>query len=435
MKQVPSRHKRRFYYGWVIALLSMVSMSFYFGIRTVFSVLFIALIDQFHWSRAGAAGAQSVAMLAYMITAPIIGTLVERIGPRKTILPGIILTGLGLILCTQIQTLIQFYLFFGVIVGVGVVCLSIAPFTVILAHWFEKKRGTANGLAGMGMGLGVFILVPLTQYLISSHGWRFAFFILSLLVFLVPFPLNALLLRHRPQEMGLLPDGDVSHNHHQRGHPQTMEWNSASSLYGQKDRRLTETFRTARFWSVILFPSFTTFGLYIIVVHHVRYLVDLGMDRLWAASLFAGLGALSSCLRPIWGWFSDRVDREITYTIGSACFSSGVLFLILCQYIHSALLPYLFAFFFAVGWGATTPMIMSITGDIYKGKYFGLIYGIVEGVIGVTGAVGPWLAGYIFDQTKNYFWAFVLVIFFNSISVLLVWFAAPRKFRAIRSSI
>jgi cyanate permease len=74
-------------------------------------------------------------------------------------------------------------------------------------------------------------------------------------------------------------------------------------------------------------------------------------------------------------------------------------------------------------------MVMSVSGDIYKGKFFGLIYGIVEGVIGVSGAVGPWLAGYIFDQTKNYLWAFVLAIFLNLISVLLVWYAAPRKFR------
>jgi sugar phosphate permease len=219
MEQVSFRPQRGFYYGWVIAVLSMISMSFYFGIRTAFSVLFVALIDHFHWGRAEAASAQSIAMLVYMIMAPIIGTLVDRIGPRKIILPGIILTGLGLLLCTQIETLTQFYLFFGVIVGVGVVCLSIAPFTVILAHWFERKRGAANGLAGMGMGIGIFFLVPLTQYLISSNGWRFAFFILSLLVFVVPFPLNAFLLRHRPQEMGLLPDGDLPHDLHQREYP------------------------------------------------------------------------------------------------------------------------------------------------------------------------------------------------------------------------
>src|SRR4030043_1795852 len=117
---IPGRH---FYYGWVIVGLSMVSMAFWFGIRTTFSLFFVALIDHFHWGRAEAAGAQSIAMLVYMIMAPIIGTLVDRIGPKRTILPGIFLTGLGFLLCTQIESLLQFYVFFGAIVGTGVTWL------------------------------------------------------------------------------------------------------------------------------------------------------------------------------------------------------------------------------------------------------------------------------------------------------------------------
>lgn len=421
--------KRRFYYGWVIVGLSMISMAFWFGIRTTFSVFFVALIDHFRWGRAETAGAQSIAMFVYMIMAPIIGTLVDRIGPRKVILPGIILTGLGLLLCTQIQTLTQFYLFFGVLVGMGVTCLSIAPFTVILAHWFERKRGTANGLAGVGIGLGIFILVPLIQYLISFKGWPFAFLIFSLLILAIPLPLNALFLRHRPQEMGLLPDGDSLNDLNEGGHQKIQNDDVLYPSLIQKDQELKKTFKKARFWYVILFPSFTTFGVYIIVVHHVKYLIDLSMDKIWVASLFASIGALSAGFRFFWGWFSDRGGREITFTFGGACFSSGILFLILFQYIPSLILLYLFALFFGAGWGVTAPMFMSVTGDLYKGKYFGLIYGMVEGAIGLGSALGAWVAGVIFDQTQNYFWAFVLAILLNLISILLVWLAAPRTAR------
>jgi MFS family permease len=435
MEHVPSPSQRKFYYGWVIAGLAMVSMSFWFGIRTTFSVFFVALIDQFHWGRAEAAGAQSIAMLVYMIMAPIVGTLVDRIGPRKVILPGMILTGFGLLLCTQIQRLTQFYLFFGLIVGTGVTCLSIAPFTVILAHWFERKRGTANGLAGVGIGIGVLILVPLTQYLISFSGWQSAYLMLSLLILFIPLPLNGFFLRHRPQEIGLFPDGDLSADDSQTSLQKKREVDLSNPSHTQEDWALGKIFKTARFWYVILFPSFTAFGIYIIIVHHVRYLVDLGTDKLWAASLFAVVGALSGGFRPLWGWFSDRAGREIAFTMGEVCLSSGIVFLLLFQYIPSPTLLYLFAGFFGVGWGVTTPMIMSITGDLYKGKSFGLIYGMVEGVIGIGGASGAWLAGYIFDQTKNYFWAFFLVILLNVISVLLVWLAAPRKFRKPRPSL
>ena len=434
MEPMLSPAHRKFYYGWVIVFLSMISMSFWFGVRTSFSVFFVALIDHFHWGRAEAAGAQSIAMLVYMITAPIIGTLVDRIGSRKVVLPGILLTGLGLLLCTQIQTLIQFYLFFGLIVGTGVTCLSIAPFTIILAHWFEKKRGMANGLSGVGLGIGVLILVPFMQYLISYQGWRFAFFIFSVLIFVIPLPLCSLFLKHRPQEIGLLPDGDPPASFASESYQTTRNSEPSKSFLDQNDRTLLGISKTVRFWLVILFPALTTYGVYTIIVHQVRFLVDLGVEKMWAASLLAGIGAISAAFRPFWGWFSDRVGREITFTIGAGCSSSGVLFLILFQPIHSVFLLYLYAAFFAAGWGVTTPMIMSITGDFYKGKYFGIIYGIVEGVIGISGAVGAWLSGYIFDQTQNYFWAFVLVILLNLASLLCVWLAAPRKFRQIRSS-
>jgi MFS family permease len=419
----------RFFYGWAIVGLSMISMAFWFGIRTTFSVFFVALIDHFHWGRGEAAGAQSIAMFLYMIMSPIIGVVVDRIGPRKVVLPGIVLTSLGLFLCAQIQTLTQFYLFFGVIVGIGVTCLSIAPFTVILAHWFERKRGTANGLATVGTGLGILTLVPFIQYLISSRGWQSAYLIFSLLILAILLPLNGLFLKHRPEEIGLLPDGDSS-NKLSADDRQKIQENvllHPSSI--QKDQDLKKKFRTARFWYVLLFPSLTTSGLYIIIVHHVKYLVDLGVDQTWAASLFAAIGAVSAGSRFFWGWFSDRSGREITFTLGGACFSSGILFLLLFQYIPSLFFLHLFAIFFGIGWGASTPMYMSVTGDLYKGKGFGLIYGLVEGIVGLGAGLGAWVAGYIFDQTQNYFWAFVLAILLNLISIPLVWLAAPRKFR------
>ncbi len=420
---------RHFYYGWVIVGLSMVSMALWFGTRTTFSVFFVALIDHFHWGRAEAAGAQSIAMVVYMIMAPIIGTLVDRIGPRKVIVPGILLTGLGFLLCTQIQTLFQFYLFFGIIVGIGVTCLSIAPFTVILAHWFERKRGTANGLAGVGIGLGIFILVPLIQYLISTQGWQFAFFILSLLILAFPLPLNAIFLKHRPQEIGLLIDGDLLPPSDHRGTKDPKNKEGSNPPLFHREKELIKIFKTARFWYAILYPSLTTLGVYIIIVHHLRYLVDLGVDKIWAASLFAIVGVLSAGFRLFWGWFSDRMGREITFTMGEICFSSGILFLLLFQHAHSYALLYLFALFFGAGWGVTAPMFMSITADLYKGKHFGLIYGMLEGMIGLGSAFGAWIGGYIFDQTNNYFWAFMLAMILNLMSILLVWLAAPRKSR------
>jgi MFS family permease len=417
---------RTFFYGWVVTGVALVSMSYWFGLRTTFSIFFVALIDDFHWGRAETAGVQSVAMVAYTIAAPLTGILVDRIGLRKVVLPGIVLMGVGLFLCSRIQTITEFYLFYGVIVGTGVTSLSIVPFTVILAHWFERKRGMANGLAGMGIGIGPLLFVPFFQYLISYHGWPAAYLVFAALVLIIPLPLNAIFLKQRPQEMGLLPDGDRTEPISERNNEGRSHAYPPSPL-GQKEKFLIKEMKKTRFWFLLLFPCLTVFGVYIIIVHHVRYLVDLGVDKIWAASLFAAMGVLSALFRFFWGWFSDRMGREITFTLGGACFSLGIFFLLLYQYLPSVVLLYLFALFFGAGWGSTAPTFMSIAGDLYRGKHFGLIYGLVEGGIGVGAAVGSWIAGYLFDQSQNYLWAFILAILFNLFSILLVWFLAPGK--------
>ncbi len=429
MGQILSFLRRRFYYGWVMVGLAMVSMSFWFGVRTTFSVFFVALIDHFHWGRAEAAGAQSIAMLAYMVMAPIIGVLVDRIGPRKTILPGICLTGLGFLLCSQIESLFQFYLFFGAVVGTGVTCLSIAPFTVLLAHWFEGRRGLANGLASMGIGTGVFFFVPFVQYLISLKGWQFAYLMFGLLVFMVPLPINAFFLKHTPKEMGVFPDGRSREKMRQVDLANVAEAAIAGPSSAQEEMSFQSVLKNPRLGCLLLFPSLVSFGAYFIIVHHVKYLTDLNVDRIWAASLFAGIGALSAGFRFFWGWFSDRSGREIAFTLGMICFTVGIIFLLLFQSMRATALLYLFAIFFGSGWGATAPLFMSIAADLYKGRHFGWIYGTLEGVLGIGAALGAYVGGLIFDWTGSYFGAFILIMIFNLVSIRLVWFVAPRKSR------
>jgi MFS family permease len=411
--------QKRFYYGWSIVGLAMICMAFWYAFRTVFSIFFVALIDHFHWSRAEAAGAQSIGMLVYMATAPAVGYLVDRVGPRKVMLPGIFLMGLGLLLCTQINSLLHFYIYFGLIAGTGVTFLSISPLTAILSHWFEKKRGMANGLASVGIGFGPLLFVPLVQYLINLRGWSFAFFIFALLVFLVPLPLIGLFMRHRPEDMGLTADGRS-----QPSPSQTVDFRK-----GIPDQRLRDLIKTVKFWLFLLFPALMILGVYVIIVHHVKYLVDLGVDRIWAASLFAAVGALSAGFRFFWGWFSDRAGRKITYTLGGICFSFGIVCLILYQTSPSAVFLYLFAILFGAGWGSHAPMFMSIAGDLYKGRRFGLIYGMLEGMIGVGAAAGSWLGGYLFDQTQSYFLAFLIAILSCILSVSLAWSVGPQKAR------
>jgi MFS family permease len=414
----------RLYYGRVIVGVGLVSMAFWFGFRTTFAVFYVALLEEFSWSRGEAAGVQSVAFITYTITAPLVGGLIDRFGPRRIITPGILLLALGLILCACIKSLAQFYLLYGVVAGTGVTSIAIVSYTAILGHWFEKKRGIASGLAVSGMGLGTFILVPLSQHFITLWGWRFAFVTLGVFVLILLLPLNALFLRHKPQELGLYPDG-VRDGGSREGKGRAV----SDSTWFETDWTLGKALRTGRFWALMFFLFFAVIAIHIVLVHNVRFFVDKGIDEMTAAFIFALTGIVSSAFRIFWGWLSDYAGREKTYTLGATCILMGVCSLVLLEILGESRFVYPFIIFFGAGWGVTAPMFMSVAADLFQGKSFGLIYGILEGLIGIGAAFGAWVPGFIFDNTESYQWAFVLAASVTILSCLFVWLAAPRKVR------
>ena len=416
-------HYRRFYYGWVIVAVAALSMTFWFGIRSGFSVFYVALLEDFTWSRGGLAGVQSAAMITYTLSAPLLGSLIDRFGPRRVILPGILVLTLGLILCATVETLTQFYLLYGLLVGSGVSCIGIVCYTAILVHWFEKRRGLASGIAVSGMGLGVLLLVPLSQYFISEWGWRTAFVLLAGLGLIGLLPVNGLLLRHKPHQVDQFIDG----NHVRTNDAQSGSIRSGVSL--KSDWTFAQFLNSSSFWCFMAFSFCATLGVYIILVHNVKYLVDQGVPKMTAAVIFAMVGVISSICRIIWGWVSDQIGREMTYTLGISCACVGVGALLLLETSGIAGLVYLFPVFFGIGWGVTAPIVMSGAADIFSGRIFGLLFGIVEGVIGLAGALGAWVAGFIFDRTQSYHWAFVIAIVSIMLSCLFLWLAAPRKNR------
>jgi MFS family permease len=365
-----------------------------------------------------------MALITYSFMAPLVGGLIDRFGPRRVITPGILILALGLMLCSKIEHLTQFYIFYGVVAGTGISCIGIVSYSAILAHWFEKKRGLASGIAVSGMGLGTFLLVPMSQSFISMWGWRMTFIITGCLVLIILVPANALFLRHKPQELGQHPDGstpsDSNHKNHFQDQPHKMQPN---------DWTLRKTVHTLRFWALIIFPFFGFIGVFIIVVHQVKFLVDQGIDKMTAAFIFAMVGIVSSIFRVFWGWLSDRISRELTYTMGMVCGCLGASSLLLFEIQGSAFFTYSFFVLFGMGWGVTAPMFMAVAADLFKGRIFGLIYGFVEAGIGIAGAFGAWIAGFIFDKTQSYQLAFILVIVTFLLSCVFCWLAAPRKYR------
>jgi sugar phosphate permease len=410
------------YYGWIIVAIGFISMAFWFGIRSSFSIFYVALLEDYSWSRGETAGVQSMALITYMVLAPLVGGLIDRLGPRRIVGAGVLVLASGFVLCAFVKTLVQLYLYYGVVMSAGVTCISIVSYSPILANWFEKKRGLASGIAVSGMGVGTFLLVPLSQYFIGLWGWRITFGALGALVFVILFPLVSIFLRHRPEELGLLPDGLRNGKELNNSVPGSMEPERP-----EKDWTFKKVLGTDSFWALLGLIFFAMIGVFIVLVHHVKFLVDTGIDKMTVAMVFGLIGIISSGFRIFWGWLSDRIGRELAYTMGMICICIGVCSLLLIETVGARVLVYPFFVFFGIGWAVTAPMFIAAAADLFKGRIFGLIYGIMEGGVGIGAAFGAWVPGYIFDRANSYQWAFAIALAVFVISDLLMWVAAPGK--------
>jgi MFS family permease len=415
-----------FYYGWVIVAIAFVSMGLWLALRSAFSVFLVALLDEFGASRAATAGIQSVSYLVYTVSAPLVGALIDRVGPRKVVLPGIIVLCAGLALSGFARSLAQVYLTYGVIAGFGAAFISIVAFSPVLSRWFESRRGLASGIAVSGMGIATFTLVPLMQYLITLSGWRSAFLAMAVLIFLLLFPFAAVFLRYRPEDVGLPPDADRGTGPLKK---RTVEVIDKS--WAETDWTLKRVVREGRFWSLLVYCFLVIIPLYVVLTHGVGLLEGAGFKPMGAAFVISLLGVSSTVFKIFWGWISDRIGRELAFTLGVATMIIGLILLLSIEGGASHRLAYPFVLFFGCGWGVTSPIFMAVAADLFGGRSFGLIYGINEAVLGIGAAVGPWLGGAIFDHTGSYRIALLAVTGTAALSCPFLWMAAPRKVRRV----
>jgi MFS family permease len=431
-RNIGRRPRRNFYYGWVIVAVALISMAFWFGFRSMFSVFLVALVEDFGWGRAEISGVQSVTMVCYIIAAPLVGGLVDRFGPRRVILPGIILMAAGLALSSTIHGLLQYYLYYGVLGGVSVAFISLAAYTAIIPHWFEKRRGTASGIAASGMGLGLMLFPPFTQGIISEWGWRSGFLVMGILTAVILLPLNGLLLRHKPMDLGYAgPDGGMEPDkgmtdrtgHAARQPDEGFQWSLGAAA------------GTINFWALMIFPMLIMIGVYMLLTHFVGFLVNQGLDKMTAASAFGLIGLTSTIFRIVWGLVSDRIGRERSFSVAMFFFCVSFYCLVRFQNGGGLWLVYLFVILVGVGWGSTAPIFMASAADLFYGPAVGTIYGLVEGSLGIGGAFGPWIGGYVFDHTGSYQWAFGVAALAATLAGIMVWVAAPGKGWALKERV
>jgi MFS family permease len=423
----PVRLHLPFYYGWVIVAVVFVTMGIAVNARTAFSLLFPPILDEFGWDRGMTAGAFSFGFVVSAFMSPSLGRLMDRRGPLVVNELGVVLIGSGLLLAALVQRPWQLYATLGMLVGGGSVCLGYTGQGLFLPNWFVRRRGLAMSLAFSGVGVGSVILLPWLQGMIVGVGWRGACLALGVLVLALLLPLN-LLVRRRPEDIGLAPDGDVA------SHPAvaaTAIANIVDPAWVAVDWTIGRAVRTRRFWWVAVGYFCALFTWYAVQVHQTKYLVEIGFSPALAAWALGGVSLAAIPGQIVLGHLSDRIGREFVWAVGNLGFALTLLLLLLLR--DTPTLPLLYLMIAAqgvLGYGVVS-VIGAIPAEIFQGRHYGAIFGTLMLASIGGGAAGPWLAGALHDTTGNYTIAYWMAIGCNLLSTIAIWFAAPRKVRAV----
>lgn len=420
-----------FYYGWVIVAVAFVCLALAYSAWHSFSIFFVAILAEFGWSRASTALVGSLIMVVYALFSPVSGFLVDRLGPRVVIPAGGVVLAGGLFASSRIAEPWHIYLFYGVITAIGINLVGNMANFVVLANWFSRRRGTAVGIASSGIGLGMLIIVPSLQAIINTAGWRTALLALGLTVLVVVPAVAAIFHRHRPEDMGLLPDGGPAAVGKAAAARPRPALRVVDHAWAERNWTIRSAAATGRFWLMLCAFLLGSLSHQSVMVHQVAYLVDRGLDPMWGASMVGLVGICGSGGKVLWGWVSDRIGREGAYTLGMACVLAGVLILGLVVDPTQPWRTYLYAAVFGVGYGVTAPLSPLIIADVFQGKRFGSIYGMVYIGSGAGAAIGPWVSGLLFDLTRSYTASFTMSVVAAALSALGIWLAAPRKVRQV----
>jgi MFS family permease len=417
-----------FFYGWTIVAVVFVTMGVAITARTAFSLFFPPLLSEFGWNQSVTAGAFSFGFLVSAGLSPALGRAMDRYGPRLVIEAGVLMLSAGLLLATLIHTPWELYATLGVLVSGGTVCLGYSGQSLFLPNWFVRRRGFAMSIAFSGVGVGAIVLLPWLQTLIQRDGWRTACLALGLLVLCLLAPLN-LLLRQRPEDLGLAPDGDTMHHAAAAAGAAT---NVVDSAWAAIDWTLRRALGTARFWWLALGYFGALYVWYAAQVHQTQYLLEVGFSPAVAAWALGASGLIGIPGQIVLGHLSDRIGREWVWTAGTGGFA--LCFAALLAMAHSPeAAVWLYVMIAAqglLGYGITSVM-GAIPAEIFQGRHYGSIFGtlMLAGIAG--GAAGPFVTGVLHDRMGTYHAGFAIGAAVSLVSALAIWQAAPRRVRVV----
>jgi MFS family permease len=373
------------------------------GLHGTFGVFFVAMLDAFGWSRAATAGAISLAIIFEGACLPFAGGLIDRIGARKTLTLGGLILALGLGLSSTISSIWQFYFWVGIVSAAGIALIGMVPHVAIISREFPQRRGTALGIAWAGGGVGIVLLVPITSLMISHWGWSMAYVGLAAITALLVIPPVKFFLPARSSTAANVVAKD------------TAPVNKPAEEPGGTDWTVKRALTNPAFWLLFSARTLASMGNQVIVTHQIAHVVDIGFAKVFAATIFGLMGVISIAGRILFGYLADVMRREMVFTWVQIISAVGILALLVMRDNSLPWLLYLYAVCYGLGQGSRALVLSAISADIFHGRHFGAIFGYFTFSIGLGGAIGAWLGGFLFDVTHSY-----VVPFWVSLACLIV---------------
>ena len=409
-------NEKRVFYGWVITGLVFLNLAMAYGAQYSFGVFFPSLIEEFGWNRQSLSGAFSLYTFMYSILGFFLGRLTDRLGPRRILIFGSICLGLGIALVSRVSAPWHLYIVYGLLASWGMSATYVTA-NPIVVKWFIAKRGMAVGLAQSGLGVGIILIPPLSGYLITLYGWRFAIVVLGAAVFTVLFITSFYLIGH-PEIIGQLPDGE------KRASPGSPSDPYRNALLREETWTVAEAVQTRSFW-VLTGAFFCTWLLvFLPLVHLVIFALDIGLSRDSALLALSFLGGFSTLGWLTMGFVSDRIGRRATLGLNVGLQAFSWLWILGTD---ADWMLYLFASAFGFSYGGVAAIFPSIVGDYFGRLKAASVIGAVFTLSGIAAAFGPLVGGYIYDLTQTYRTAFILGFLTNILALILVFISRPPK--------
>ena len=382
--------KSSFFYGYVVVVAALCIMVAIWGTYYAFGVFFKPVLTEFGWTRAMTSGAFSLSLIVQGLIGIAMGGLTDRFGPRIVMTLCGFLLGIGYLLLSQLGAVWQLYLFYGVIIGIGMGG-SWVPLMSTVARWFAKRRSMMSGIVLTGTGMGALIAPPVAIRLISAYDWRLSYIIMGILVLVVVI-LAAQLLRRDPTQRGQVPYGEY------------LGGEQGSKL-GAEGFTIREAVYTKQFWLASAMVFCLGIGVFSIMVHIVPHATDLAISATSAASILSVIGMFNIFGRVVLGSAADRIGNRQAFIIGFILMSIAFFWLMLAKEMW---MLYLFAAIFGFAHGGMGTSESPLVARLFGLGSHGLILGVNSFIFTIGAAIGPFLTGYIFDVTGSYQMAFLI---------------------------